>query len=42
MWDGSSGAAHLPHQFGPARVGDVVLADVAVQPIAEVEESVVQ
>lgn len=40
--DGSSGAAYLPHQFGLARVGDVVLADVTVQPIAEVEKSVIQ
>ena len=39
---GSRRPPHLPHQLGPAGVGDVVLADVSVQPVAEVQEPVVQ
>lgn len=41
-WRGTPALPHLSHQPGPVGVGDVVLADVSVQPVAEVEEPVVQ
>jgi len=34
--------AYLPYQLGLAGVGDVILADVSVQPVAEIKEPVVQ
>lgn len=42
QWRGKPVLPYLSHQPGPAGVGDVVLADVSVQPVAEVEEPVVQ
>ena len=34
--------AYLSHQFGVAPVGDVILTDVTVQPVAEVQVAVVK
>lgn len=33
---------HLPREAGPLRVRDVILSQVPVQPVAEVEEAVIQ
>lgn len=42
FWECFPVFAHLPHQSGISGIGDVVLPDVPVDPVAEVQESVVQ
>lgn len=34
--------AYLSHQLGLAGVGDIILADVSMQPVAEIQEPVIQ